>query len=163
APDQPQPAALARGAGRHQARAPDLRRRREVRARRHHRPARRDGALLPPLARDRRGRGPEPAHVRVRERGRGARARRAAPRARLYEEDNSNIHRGLHALSERATAAYESVRERVRGFLGAASTKEIVFVRGTTEAINLVAQTFGRRRVGAGDEVLVTELEHHSN
>jgi cysteine desulfurase/selenocysteine lyase len=82
---------------------------------------------------------------------------------RYYEHDNSNVHRGVHALSERATAAYEGARERVRRHLNAASSREIVFVRGTTEAINLVAQTFGRGHTGPGDEVLVTEMEHHSN
>nr|WP_248346364.1 cysteine desulfurase [Anaeromyxobacter paludicola] len=83
--------------------------------------------------------------------------------ARYYEEENANVHRGVHLLSERATAAYEGARARVARFLGAADPREIVLVRGTTEAINLVAQTFGRARVGAGDEVLVTGLEHHSN
>jgi cysteine desulfurase/selenocysteine lyase len=81
----------------------------------------------------------------------------------FYERDYANIHRGVYALSERATAAFEGARERVREFLGAADSREIVFVRGTTEAINLVAQSFGRARVGAGDEVLVTHMEHHSN
>jgi len=81
----------------------------------------------------------------------------------LYERDYANIHRGVYALSERATAAFEAVREKVRAFLGAAEAHEVVFVRGTTEAINLVAQSFGRSRVREGDEVLVTHLEHHSN
>ncbi len=80
-----------------------------------------------------------------------------------YRHDNSNIHRGVHTLSERATADYEKVRETARKFLNAADTKEIIFVRGTTEAINLVAQTYGRKNVGSGDEVLITALEHHSN
>lgn len=80
-----------------------------------------------------------------------------------YRTDNANIHRGVHTLSERATEAYESVRESARKFLNAADTKEIIFVRGTTEAINLVAQTYGRKNVGTGDEVLITALEHHSN
>jgi cysteine desulfurase / selenocysteine lyase len=80
-----------------------------------------------------------------------------------YLHDNSNIHRGVHTLSERATEAYEKVRETARQFLNAASTKEIIFVRGTTEAINLVAQTYGRKNVGSGDEVVITALEHHSN
>jgi cysteine desulfurase/selenocysteine lyase len=80
-----------------------------------------------------------------------------------YRHDNSNIHRGVHTLSERATEAYEKVRETVRKFLNAASSKEIIFVRGTTEAINLVAQTYGRKNVGNDDEVLITALEHHSN
>jgi cysteine desulfurase / selenocysteine lyase len=82
---------------------------------------------------------------------------------RSYAEDNANIHRGVHLLSERATRAYEESREKVQSFLNAASSREIIFVRGTTEAINLVAQTFGRANVGRGDEVLVTEMEHHSN
>jgi cysteine desulfurase / selenocysteine lyase len=75
----------------------------------------------------------------------------------------ANIHRGVHTLSEEATALYEGARVKVARFLNAASPEEIVFVRGTTEAINLVAQSYGRSRVGRGDEVLVTELEHHSN
>jgi cysteine desulfurase/selenocysteine lyase len=83
--------------------------------------------------------------------------------SRFYLEDNANVHRGVHALSERATAAYETARAKVAGFLGAPDPREVVFVRGTTEALNLVAWTFGRTRVGAGDEVLLTEMEHHSN
>lgn len=82
---------------------------------------------------------------------------------RYYREYNSNVHRGVHALSEEATAAYEGARETVRDFINAASTREIVFTRGTTEAINLVAQSYGRSRLGSGDEVLITHLEHHSN
>lgn len=82
---------------------------------------------------------------------------------RYYEEDNANIHRGVHLLSERATRAYEKVRVQTARFLNAADPHEIVFVRGTTEGVNLVAQSFGRQRVGAGDEVLVTTMEHHSN
>lgn len=82
---------------------------------------------------------------------------------RYYEEENSNIHRGVHYLSERATAAYEKVRETVAGFVNAASTKEIVFVRGTTEAINLVAHSYSRRGIRAGDEILISAMEHHSN
>ena len=82
---------------------------------------------------------------------------------RSYAEDNANIHRGVHLLSERATRAYEEAREKVQRFLNAATSREIIFVRGTTEAINLVAQTFGRANVRQGDEVLVTEMEHHSN
>jgi cysteine desulfurase/selenocysteine lyase len=80
-----------------------------------------------------------------------------------YTGDNSNIHRGVHTLSERATARYEAARELVRAFLNAASTEEIVFTRGTTESINLVRITWGRASVRAGDEVLITALEHHSN
>ncbi len=83
--------------------------------------------------------------------------------ARFYAEDNANVHRGVHELSERATAALEAAREKVGRFLGAADAREIVFLRGTTEAINLVAQSFGRAQVGPGDEILVTALEHHSN
>ncbi|HVE66735.1 MAG TPA: cysteine desulfurase [Thermoanaerobaculia bacterium] len=83
--------------------------------------------------------------------------------ADLYGRYYGNIHRGVHELSVQATDAYERAREKVRGFVNAAETREIVFVRGTTEAINLVAQTLGRRRVGEGDEVVITALEHHSN
>ncbi len=82
---------------------------------------------------------------------------------RSYAEENANIHRGVHLLSERATRAYEEAREKVRGFLNAPDAREIIFVRGTTEAINMVAQTFGRANIGRGDEVLITEMEHHSN
>ncbi len=77
--------------------------------------------------------------------------------------DYSNIHRGMHTLSMRATAKYEEVRGKVAGFLGATSESEIVFTSGTTAAINLIAQTWGRTQVRAGDEILVSELEHHSN
>jgi len=80
-----------------------------------------------------------------------------------YAADNANVHRGVHLLSERATQAYEAARSRIRRFLNAAEDREIVFVRGATEAINLVAQTYGRRMVGPGDEILITALEHHSN
>ncbi|MFY0573030.1 SufS family cysteine desulfurase [Cystobacter fuscus] len=82
---------------------------------------------------------------------------------RYYTHDNANVHRGVHALSERSTQAYEGARERVRRFINARETKEIIFVRGCTEAINLVAQTFGRTKVGPGDEVLITAMEHHSD
>jgi cysteine desulfurase/selenocysteine lyase len=82
---------------------------------------------------------------------------------RYYEEENSNIHRGVHYLSDRATQAYEEARAKVQHFLNASRLQEIVFVRGTTEGINLVAQSFGRANVQAGDEVLITGLEHHSN
>jgi cysteine desulfurase/selenocysteine lyase len=81
----------------------------------------------------------------------------------MYRRSYANIHRGVHTLSVEATDAYEQAREKVRAFVNAAETGEIVFVRGTTEAINLVAQTFGRQRVGEGDEVVVSALEHHSN
>jgi cysteine desulfurase/selenocysteine lyase len=82
---------------------------------------------------------------------------------RVYTHDAANIHRGVHLLSQRATDAYEGTREKVRALLGASATAEIVFVRGTTEAINLVAASYGGPRLRAGDEVLVTALEHHSN
>jgi len=82
---------------------------------------------------------------------------------RFYTSDCSNIHRGVHELSERSTLAYERTRLKLKRFINAADAREIVFVRGTTEAINLVAQTFGRGRVGAGDEVVISALEHHSN
>src|SRR6185437_7179602 len=80
-----------------------------------------------------------------------------------YRHDNSNIHRGVHALSERATESYEKTRVAAQKFINAADAKEIIFLRGTTEAINLVAQTYGRKHVGIGDEVLITGMEHHSN
>ncbi len=80
-----------------------------------------------------------------------------------YERDNANIHRGVHFLSEHATEEYEAARTTVQGFLNAADASEIIFVRGSTEAINLVAQTYGRTNVHAGDEVLITAMEHHSN
>jgi cysteine desulfurase/selenocysteine lyase len=82
---------------------------------------------------------------------------------RYYRAENSNVHRGVHFLSELATKKYEAARGTVRKFLNAGSEREIIFVRGTTEAINLVAATFGRKNVQVGDEVLVTGLEHHSN
>lgn len=80
-----------------------------------------------------------------------------------YEHDNANVHRGVHVLSQRATDAYEQVRAKVQRFLHANCVREIIFTRGTTEAINLVAQSFGRQRLGSGDEVLITWMEHHSN
>jgi cysteine desulfurase/selenocysteine lyase len=83
--------------------------------------------------------------------------------SRFYAGENANIHRGLHYLSERATAAYDAAREKVARFLGAGSASEIVFVRGTTEAINLVAQSWGRSNLRPGDEVLATGMEHHAN
>jgi cysteine desulfurase/selenocysteine lyase len=83
--------------------------------------------------------------------------------ARYYQEYNANVHRGVHALSQEATDAYEGAREKVRRFLNAASAKEIVFVRGCTEGINLVAQSWGRGQLKAGDEILITAMEHHSN
>ncbi|HEV7502958.1 MAG TPA: aminotransferase class V-fold PLP-dependent enzyme, partial [Vicinamibacteria bacterium] len=83
--------------------------------------------------------------------------------ARAYAEFYSNIHRGVHSLSMKATDAYEAARVKAQKFLGAASVKETILTSGTTAAINLVAATYGRKNVGAGDEVLVTGLEHHSN
>ena len=83
--------------------------------------------------------------------------------SRFYAAENANIHRGVHFLSERATAAYDRVRERVARFINAASPAEIVFTRGTTEGINLVAQSWARPRLKPGDEILITVLEHHSN
>ncbi len=80
-----------------------------------------------------------------------------------YSHYNANVHRAVHLLSVRATEACDKAREKVRRFINAASTDEIVFVRGTTEGLNLVAQTYGRRNIGAGDEVLISGLEHHSN
>jgi cysteine desulfurase / selenocysteine lyase len=81
----------------------------------------------------------------------------------FYQEDYSNIHRGAHTLAARATDAYEKAREKVQTFLGASSSKEIVFVRGTTEAINLVAQTYGKKFLQPGDEIVLSTLEHHAN
>jgi len=81
----------------------------------------------------------------------------------FYEHENSNIHRAAHELAARATDAYETARDKMRGFLNASSAKEIVFVRGATEAINLVAQSWGRQNIGKDDEILVTWLEHHAN
>ncbi|WP_438971864.1 SufS family cysteine desulfurase [Methylophaga sp.] len=80
-----------------------------------------------------------------------------------YRLDNANVHRGVHRLSQRATDAYEGARSKVRGFLNAHSDKEIVFVRGATEAINLVAQSFVRPQISAGDEILISHIEHHAN
>src|SRR5574339_935608 len=81
---------------------------------------------------------------------------------RYYERDNANVHRGLHELSNRATEAYETARAKVARYLNASSAEEIVFTRGTTEGINLVAQAWGGRFVKAGDVILLTEMEHHS-
>lgn len=80
-----------------------------------------------------------------------------------YQTDNANIHRGIHTLAERATRDFEATREAVRAFLGAASTEEIIFTSGTTQGINLVASTFGRKFIGEGDEIIISGLEHHSN
>jgi cysteine desulfurase/selenocysteine lyase len=83
--------------------------------------------------------------------------------AYFYAHENSNIHRAAHTLAARATDAYEAAREKVRGFLNASTTSEIIFVRGATEGINLVAQSWGRKSLEPGDEVVLTTLEHHSN
>jgi cysteine desulfurase/selenocysteine lyase len=83
--------------------------------------------------------------------------------SRFYERENSNVHRAAHTLAARASDAYEAARESVRRFLNAPSAREIVWVRGTTEGINLVAQSWGRRNVSAGDEIVITWLEHHAN
>ncbi len=80
-----------------------------------------------------------------------------------YVTENSNVHRGVHTLSQLATDAYEGAREKVRQFINAEHDKEIIFVRGTTEGINLVAQTYGRANIGPGDEIIITAMEHHSN
>jgi cysteine desulfurase/selenocysteine lyase len=82
---------------------------------------------------------------------------------RYYEQENANIHRGVHFLSQLATSEHDRARQAVRDFINAADVKELIFVRGTTEAINLVAQTYGRVNVASGDEVLITAMEHHSN
>jgi len=81
----------------------------------------------------------------------------------FYGYDNSNVHRGVHTLSMRATTAYEGAREKTRRFINAQDASELIFVRGTTEGINLVAQSFGRLNIEAGDDVLITGMEHHSN
>ena len=82
---------------------------------------------------------------------------------RYYERDNANIHRGVHFLSEHATGEHDDARATIQSFINAADPKEIIFVRGATEAINLVAQSYGRTQIGAGDEVIITAMEHHSN
>jgi cysteine desulfurase/selenocysteine lyase len=83
--------------------------------------------------------------------------------AYFYQHENSNIHRAAHELAARATDAYEGARNKVARFLGAAQTEEIIFVRGTTEGINLIAKTWGAQNVGEGDEIIVSHLEHHAN
>ena len=80
-----------------------------------------------------------------------------------YEEQNANVHRGVHHLSQIATDAYEAARRKVQRFINAAADHEIIFVRGATEGINLIAQTYGRQHIGKGDEIILTEMEHHSN
>src|SRR5262249_51260460 len=82
---------------------------------------------------------------------------------KFYEHDNANVHRGLHTLSSRATEAYENARRRVAEYIGAASGDEIIFTRGTTESINLVAQAWGGKFIREGDVILLTVMEHHSN
>src|SRR5437762_12768410 len=81
----------------------------------------------------------------------------------FYEHDNANVHRGLHTLSSRATEAYENARRRVAEYIGAANSNEIIFTRGTTESINLVAQAWGEKFIREGDVILLTVMEHHSN
>jgi cysteine desulfurase / selenocysteine lyase len=83
--------------------------------------------------------------------------------ARYYERDNANIHRGVHFLSEHATEEHDAARSAIQNFINAAHSKEVIFVRGATEAINLVAQSYGRTHVGPDDEILITGMEHHSN
>lgn len=80
-----------------------------------------------------------------------------------YEFDNSNVHRGVHTLGNRATDKYEGAREKVRNFINAKSTEEIIFTRGTTTALNTVASSYGRANVEQGDEIVITHMEHHSN
>ena len=82
---------------------------------------------------------------------------------RYYQTDNSNVHRGVHTLSQRATQEFEETRSKARQLLNASEDHEIIFVRGTTEGINLVAQSYGRQNVGAGDEIIISAMEHHSN
>ncbi len=97
----------------------------------------------------------------------GASSQRPLAVLRAVEEyethSHANVHRGVHALSQAATEAFEGARERVRRFINARSTKEIIFTRGTTEGINLVAQSYARPRFKPGDEILITALEHHAN
>jgi cysteine desulfurase / selenocysteine lyase len=81
----------------------------------------------------------------------------------FYTCDNANVHRGVHTLSERSTRAYENVRTQVANFICAAHTREIIFLRGTTEAMNLIAQSFGRSQLKSGDEIILSRMEHHSN
>src|SRR5215211_3206645 len=80
-----------------------------------------------------------------------------------YTEYNANIHRGIHTLAEEATAAFEATRDTVQQFINAASREQIIFTKGTTEGINLVAQTWGRHNIKAGDEIIISNMEHHSN
>src|SRR4030095_2448060 len=80
-----------------------------------------------------------------------------------YKGYNANIHRGIHSLAEEATAAFEGTRDLVQNFIHAASREEVIFTRGTTEGINLVAYTWGRQKINAGDEIIISTMEHHSN
>ncbi len=82
---------------------------------------------------------------------------------RFYREHNANVHRGVHSLSQEATDLYESARRTLAGFINARSEREVIFTRGTTESVNLVAQSWGRSRLGPGDEIIITHMEHHSN
>ena len=81
----------------------------------------------------------------------------------FYEHDNANVHRGVHSLAERATSSYEAAREKVRHFIGVSSTKEVLFTRGTTTALNWLSRSYGDANVSAGDEILISQMEHHSN
>jgi cysteine desulfurase/selenocysteine lyase len=83
--------------------------------------------------------------------------------SQYYRRDHANVHRGVHQLSQRATDAFEGARDKVRRFINAASEREVIFTRGTTEAINLVAQSWGRANLGPGDEIVISHLEHHAN
>jgi cysteine desulfurase/selenocysteine lyase len=83
--------------------------------------------------------------------------------SKYLEEEHSNIHRGVHYLSQHATTAYEAAREKIKRFINAREAKECIFVRGTTEGVNLVAHSYGRKFIGEGDEILVSQMEHHSN
>ena len=83
--------------------------------------------------------------------------------SKYVSEEHSNIHRGVHYLSQHATTAYEAAREKVKRFINAKEAKECIFVRGTTEGVNLVAHSYGRKFIGEGDEILVSQMEHHSN
>ncbi len=80
-----------------------------------------------------------------------------------YEKTNANIHRGLHTLAERATSAYEHTREHVAQFIGGVDSSQVIFTGGTTEAINLLAYTWGEQNIGEGDEIVISEMEHHAN
>ncbi|MDQ6786381.1 MAG: aminotransferase class V-fold PLP-dependent enzyme, partial [Acidobacteriota bacterium] len=83
--------------------------------------------------------------------------------SKYLQEEHSNIHRGVHYLSQKATSAYEGAREKVKRFINAADVKECIFVRGCTEGINLVAHGYGRKFIGAGDEIIISAMEHHAN